>query len=811
MTSAVPLFGLGDSDGNKPDTGLTSTNSAFVHTLVPNPQLVPNKPDGTAQELQTATGEALKMNTDLTAEQNELEGEAFALENKIEAAIIQTDPDMKQVIERMKHPSAGYNNDDEARYDKARREVRQNNADLKAASAQLAKKWEAFHYKLEAAMAKADSAVAPTLARAQAWKQARDAYAAQEVQSTNSPPFEGGFANDSGRPANLKKFPWPADDIKPQRSLLEEARKEALKANPDLAAEEKSIHDEEVAFKNDYDAATTKVDPTVAPIVAKVNAGESQLEELRREDAGRPRTSPPAGLLIATVTPDEWQKLREAKSAAVQVDPTLKQRGDQIRARRNALEAKLQEAMAKVDSNLAPVFKHEASVSAAMKVAEAETAREAIDVDALAARMKAHNDLYRGVRDRSLAAYAASAGPGTPNEDIKTLIRLSAYLWIWDDFYGEGLWQQFYLYQRDLAKAGVHDSLLQAVSAMNTVGYSETATGSDIQRLSDSLAGFSASAYPTEMKLFIIATSIRYLGRLIGNRREISDKVVSAQIELLLDQWGQNYRQLITKQLPHDILDDAGNYLLGGAREEDSLEAANAEIDRDFDRTDPKNPVRQSLDGAYYVLSAWNARGSGWANSVKPEQWAQFNVRLAKAQTILENAYAQYPAEGEIARSMLKVELGQGQGRERMELWFQRAIQANPDDYAAYRAKEWYLQPRWYGSLEDIVAFGQECVKTGNWSAKVPTILIRGISEASDLDPSLYTRPDIWPLVEKTYHDYLAKFPKSIYYRTAFAKHAFDGGHTEIAREQFRILGNDWNRSVLTVVQYAKIYTALNL
>jgi len=108
------------------------------------------------------------------------------------------------------------------------------------------------------------------------------------------------------------------------------------------------------------------------------------------------------------------------------------------------------------------------------------------------------------------------------------------------------------------------------------------------------------------------------------------------------------------------------------------------------------------------------------------------------------------------------------------------------------------------------MALGQECVKTDNWAAKLPMILPTGIAEAPSQDQSLYARDDVWNPLETVYREYLVRYPNSFFYRTNFAKHAYDGGHMDVAREQFKILANDWDRSVLSESEYATIMANLN-
>jgi len=434
-----------------------------------------------------------------------------------------------------------------------------------------------------------------------------------------------------------------------------------------------------------------------------------------------------------------------------------------------------------------------------------------IDVDAMAARMLANQDIYRKIRDEGLAHFAKSQTKTAADEQMKALIRISAYLWVWGDFYGECVWRQGRDYASDAITTGMSDPQASMFYEEYGLQSNHSASGEDAQRINLAAEALFSSGYPAQFKMQACTSTLQNLINYKTQGHGDPNESCFNELPALIKEWGKDYRQMIKEKWPDYLLSDAGDSLLCTAQDDEpTLNLAIAEIDEDFNEVDSANPVKIALDGQYFVNAAWCARGSDWASNVTDQGWKLFAERLVKADNILEAGYAKYPAEGEMARSMIDVELGQGQGRDRMELWFQRAIKADPDDYAAYKSKEWYLQPRWYGSEDDIVNFGQECVKTDNWAAKLPMILPTGLAEASDQDASLYSRDDIWNPLEKVYRDYLDRYPHSINYRTYFAKHAYDGGHTDVAREQFKILGSDWDRSVLTDSEYARIMANLN-
>ena len=98
------------------------------------------------------------------------------------------------------------------------------------------------------------------------------------------------------------------------------------------------------------------------------------------------------------------------------------------------------------------------------KGTRAEAPSSPVDVDRLAERMKKNVEVYRNIRDQALATYAKlHAGPNGYDADAKQAIRLAAYLWIWGDFYREGLWP-IALDDADRAiEAGCNDPLVSAM------------------------------------------------------------------------------------------------------------------------------------------------------------------------------------------------------------------------------------------------------------------------------------------------------------------------------------------------------------
>jgi hypothetical protein len=185
------------------------------------------------------------------------------------------------------------------------------------------------------------------------------------------------------------------------------------------------------------------------------------------------------------------------------------------------------------------------------------------------------------------------------------------------------------------------------------------------------------------------------------------------------------------------------------------------------------------LKGTAYIDMAWHARGSGWAYTVSDQGWEHFSERLATAEEALEHAWKLYPKDPEIAHQMMTVMLGQGGGRDRMELWFDRAMVLDPNDYDACSRKLYYLEPKWYGSREAMLDFGRECVQNTNWAGQVPLVLVdahwnfrRGYVDKSE-QTNYWKQPDVWPDIKAAFERYFEVNPDATRWYHNYAWYAY--------------------------------------
>jgi hypothetical protein len=201
--------------------------------------------------------------------------------------------------------------------------------------------------------------------------------------------------------------------------------------------------------------------------------------------------------------------------------------------------------------------------------------------------------------------------------------------------------------------------------------------------------------------------------------------------------------------------------------------------------------VRLGVEGSYLVSYAWDARGTDVASKVTPEGWELFGQRLAVARDRLERAWRAEPSFPNLAVRMIDVTKGLALGRDEMEKWFRRAMEADPDCLAACRAKLDWLLPKWYGTQEDVDEFAYQCYRTQNWHAQIALLLDVDRIHYPFVKQPLYVTwgtPVEWRNLKAVYEGYLKEYPEDRYARTRYAVVSVRSGRFDVAREQFKAL-----------------------
>jgi hypothetical protein len=135
--------------------------------------------------------------------------------------------------------------------------------------------------------------------------------------------------------------------------------------------------------------------------------------------------------------------------------------------------------------------------------------------------------------------------------------------------------------------------------------------------------------------------------------------------------------------------------------------------------------------GQQLISWAWQARGSGFADTVTPEGFRLFEERLKEARGELDEALKLNPDSWLAHTDLINVARGLGLPREFMERHFREAVRLCPGCHDAWSARFEYLRPRWHGTPEDMLALGRECLTAGPWEGGVPPLALQALLDAT--------------------------------------------------------------------------------
>jgi len=189
---------------------------------------------------------------------------------------------------------------------------------------------------------------------------------------------------------------------------------------------------------------------------------------------------------------------------------------------------------------------------------------------------------------------------------------------------------------------------------------------------------------------------------------------------------------------------------------------------------------------------AWTYRGHGFISQVPPDNLKQFEAHERAARDHFEQAYKLHPEYPDAALALINIAKTGATGMATSpRVWFDRAVAAEFDWLQAYYAYLGALQPRWGGTHEAMLDFARECVNTGRFDTRVPSMAFETVQMIAedDREESVWQDPKVWPMLQQYSAGKVAwtlkNRPESIKpLRTVCLILAWRCGHPEAAREQ---------------------------
>lgn len=215
-----------------------------------------------------------------------------------------------------------------------------------------------------------------------------------------------------------------------------------------------------------------------------------------------------------------------------------------------------------------------------------------------------------------------------------------------------------------------------------------------------------------------------------------------------------------------------------------------------YDLAPEKKLVLLTLRANYFREFAWEARGTSYAYAISEDNWDLYGARLEEALNVLLEIWDLNPQDADIAAQIQQLYAQSCDGE--AETWYQRAIQIDPGHYQARSIKLHFLQPKWCGSVEELVSFGRECYATERWDQRIPFLLVDAHMKAANAFSQSGRRaylqqPEVWGDMRLVFDTYLSHHPDANWERSRFAFYATECGRWQEADGLLKDLGQEVN------------------
>jgi hypothetical protein len=193
---------------------------------------------------------------------------------------------------------------------------------------------------------------------------------------------------------------------------------------------------------------------------------------------------------------------------------------------------------------------------------------------------------------------------------------------------------------------------------------------------------------------------------------------------------------------------------------------------------------------------AWVARGNGMADSVTPEGWRLFNARIQESLKVLNDASSLRERCPQWYSEMMTVGLAQSWDEARIKEVFEQGIQFEPEYFGLYKQMANYLLPKWDGKPGDASAFAK--VSADKVGGEQGDVIYFHIATAviGKNNKEVSAREMDWARIQRGYQALTAQYGSTGWLKNKLAYFAYEFRDAEVARQQFELIGDHWERSV---------------
>lgn len=211
----------------------------------------------------------------------------------------------------------------------------------------------------------------------------------------------------------------------------------------------------------------------------------------------------------------------------------------------------------------------------------------------------------------------------------------------------------------------------------------------------------------------------------------------------------------------------------------------------DWRRRVPNSVYPELMQSMVFESWAWAARGTGYAKSISPQQWAIFGERTEMAAVSLREVVARANTNPIWYQLSLDVGLDSSKTPGELRSIFNRGAVEGPDYWPLYTRMLRILMPRWRGSHEEIGRFINEVSLRPNGERNVEKYarLYWSYASLEDDDVTLFGAPLAdWSTMRAGLQELQRHYPKSDFVLNGAAKFACMAGDADAYGEARRKL-----------------------
>ncbi len=292
----------------------------------------------------------------------------------------------------------------------------------------------------------------------------------------------------------------------------------------------------------------------------------------------------------------------------------------------------------------------------------------------------------------------------------------------------------------------------------------------DPKKLIQALKKLCDSQYSTISKAIMANNA---WGRLFNQSRSKNSSDLSEEVKISRELFETNLKSALTESnqvdYEHYFLLLLSKFKILSKSDSANLTKYWREIDQQLADHKKLQWLRSLLEAHMLHDWAWQARGTGFADSVTKEGHELFQKRMAQAETKLTESWKLDNRLPYAPILLIGVATALSHERATMEKWFQTAIRIDPDLNEAYYAKLNYLQPNWYGTVADYLGFIYQCWLSEETFTSIPLIFEKANGTPPN-DPKLwdqyYSNPQVLNHYTFATMQHLSRYPNDRYLLT---------------------------------------------